>query len=95
MAEEHHIANLDPPSFFSLHDYDANGVWTKDEIRRTYGLDDESAKDVDPKKKEDIVHDVIEQFDKNGDGTVSREEFITGWKEGRRLQDFGVSILST
>ena len=93
MAEEHHIANLDPSAFFTLHDYDSNGFWSREEVRRTYGLDDESAKDVGADKKEDIVHIVVELFDKNGDSAISREEWMTGWQnEGKRLPDFGVSI---
>ena len=91
MAEEHHIANLDPSAFFTLHDYDANGQWTREEVRRTYGLDDESAKNVGEEKKEDIVNIVIDIFDKDKDGAISREEFITGWREeSKRLPDFGV-----
>lgn len=93
MAEEHHIANLDPSAFFTMHDYDASGSWTGDEIRRTYGLDDGSAKDVDELKKKHIVKVVTETFDRDGDGVVSREEWVNGWvKEGKRLPDFGVGI---
>lgn len=91
MAEEHHIANMDPPSFFSLHDYDYNGVWTRDEIRRTYGLDDESAKNIDSAKKDSVVDTVMSIFDKSGDGTIDRDEFLDGWwQDGKRLPDFGV-----
>ena len=96
MAEEHHIANMDPPSFFSLHDYDYNGVWTREEIRRTYGLDDESAKNIDNAKKEEVVNTVLQIYDKNGDGTVDRDEFLDGWwQDGKRLPDFGVSDCRT
>ena len=92
MAEEHHIANLDPSAFFTLHDYDSSGHWSPDEIRRTYGLDDESAKDVPSQKKQDAVQEVIGMFDKDGDGAISKEEWIDGWfKDGKRLPDFGVS----
>ena len=92
MADEHHIANLDPSAFFTLHDYDANGHWSREEVRRTYGLDDESAKAVGEEKKQDIVNIVIDIFDKDKDGTVSREEWLSGWRdEGKRLPDFGVS----
>ena len=45
MLEEHHVSNFDAPSFFTLHDFNSDGIWTGDEIRRTYGLDDESLKD--------------------------------------------------
>lgn len=95
MAEEHHIANLDPSAFFTLHDYDSSGQWSPDEIRQTYGLDDESAKDVPVEKKTNAVQEVIGMFDKDGDGAISREEWMTGWvKEGKRLPDFGVGCHS-
>ena len=91
MAEEHHIANLDPSAFFTLHDYDSSGHWSPDEIRRTYGLDDESAKDVPQEKKTSAVQEVVQLFDKDGDGAISREEWMDGWvKEGKRLPDLGV-----
>ncbi|CAF9910651.1 MAG: hypothetical protein ALECFALPRED_006784 [Alectoria fallacina] len=90
MAEEHHIANLDPSAFFTLHDYDSSGHWSADEIRRTYGLDDESAKDVPMEKKSNAVQEVIGMFDRDGDGGISREEWMDGWvKDGKRLPDFG------
>lgn len=90
MAEEHHIANLDPSAFFSLHDFNNDGVWTPEEIRRTYGLDDESVKDIDEGRKGDIVQIAQGIFDQNGDGVVTREEWMDGWvKEGKRLPDFG------
>lgn len=31
-------------------------------------------------------------FDYNGDGVVSREEFMAGWREGRRLGDYGSGV---
>ena len=70
-------------------------MWTARDVRRTYGLDDETAKDIDSGKKEDITKIVIEIFDKNGDGMVSREEWMNGWvKEGKRLPDFGVGLVA-
>ena len=67
-------------------------MWTSEEIRRTYGLDDESAKDIDEGRKGDIVQIAKGIFDLNGDGVVTREEWMDGWvKEGKRLPDFGVS----
>ncbi|KAL6719424.1 hypothetical protein ACLMJK_003664 [Lecanora helva] len=94
-TEEHHIANLDPSAFFTLHDYDNTGAWTAHDIRRTYGLDDETAKDIDSGKKEDITKIVVEIFDRDGDGMVSREEWMEGWvREGKRLPDFGVGSVT-
>lgn len=107
MAEEHHIANMDPPSFFTLHDFDSNGLWTPDEIRRTYGLDstDDGGRrtDLSEEKKREVVAGVLGVFDADGDGAVSRAEFVEGWYgiarggqqggggggQGKRLPDFG------
>ena len=91
--EEHHIANLDPSAFFSLHDFNNDGIWTSEEIRRTYGLDDESVKDIDEGRKGDIVQIAQGIFDRNEDGVITREEWMDGWvKEGKRLPDFGVGL---
>ena len=94
MAEEHHIANMDPSAFFTLHDYDNSGTWSGEEVRRTYGLDDESAKEIDEEKKKGVVAVVMGLFDRDGDGVISREEFVDGWRgvgeEEKRLPDFGV-----
>lgn len=91
LPEEHHITTFDPGSFFALHDYDGSLTWTASEISRTYGLDDESAKDVPENKKQEVVRNVLEKFDLDGDGVVSREEWLEGWERGGRLLDFGVS----
>jgi len=90
LAEEHHISNFDAGAFFSLHDYDSSGGWTADEVSRTYGLDDESMKDVSADKRREVVEDVMRRFDRDGDGVVSRGEWLEGWRGGGRLQDFGV-----
>lgn len=90
-TEEHHISNFDPGSFFLLHDYDGSLTWTPAEITRTYGLDDESAKDVPQEKRQEVVKGVLEKFDFDGDGMVTREEWFEGWEKGNRLPDFGVS----
>jgi len=90
LTEEHHISNFDAGAFFSLHDYDSSGGWTADDVSRTYGLDDESMKDVSAEKRREVVDDVMRRFDKDGDGVVSRGEWLEGWRGGERLQDFGV-----
>ena len=89
MAEEHHISNMDPSAFFTLHDYSNTNIWTPADIRRTYGLDDESTKEVAEERKAEIVRTVVELFDGDGDGVVGREEWLGGWREGKRLGDFG------
>lgn len=61
-------------------------------MRRTYGLDDESVKDVTEARKLEIIDQVLKLYDKDGDRAVSRDEWYAGWvKEGKRLPDFGVS----
>lgn len=92
MIEEHHISNLDPGAFFSLHDYDSSSTWTPGEILRTYGLDDPSSRDVPESKRQEVVRGVLDLFDQNGDGVVSRDEWVVGWGRGGRLPDFGVCL---
>ena len=94
MIEEHHISNLDPGAFFSLHDYDSSTAWTPGEILRTYGLDDASSRDVPESKRQEVVRGVLELFDQNGDGIVSRDEWVVGWGRGARLPDFGVCLFT-
>lgn len=92
MIEEHHISNLDPGAFFSLHDYDSSSTWTSGEILRTYGLDDPSSRDVPESKRQEVVRGVLDRFDQNGDGVISRDEWVVGWGRGGRLPDFGVCL---
>lgn len=67
-------------------------TWTPAEIRRTYGLDDDSAKTIPEEKKAEVVRKVLEVFDKDGDGDVSLHEWMDGWAGGKRLLDFGVGF---
>lgn len=90
MAEEHHISNFDPGAFFTLHDFDSSLSWTADEIRRMYGLDDQSMKDVDEAKKAEVVRKTMEMFDRDSDGIIERDEWMQGWRAGKRLKDFGL-----
>ncbi|KAL8692592.1 MAG: hypothetical protein Q9218_002408 [Villophora microphyllina] len=90
MSEEHHISNFDPGAFFTLHDFDSSLSWSADEIRRMYGVDDESNKGVDEAKKAEVVRKTLEVFDRDADGVIEREEWMNGWREGKRLEDFGM-----
>ncbi|KAF2240164.1 hypothetical protein EV356DRAFT_496058 [Viridothelium virens] len=90
MAEEHHLNGFDAGSFFNLHDYDNSGSWTPDDIRRTYGLKDESTKDVPESKKEEVVRTVLDLFDKDKSGSISYAEFTVGDAHGITLPDFGL-----
>ncbi|KAL8638772.1 MAG: hypothetical protein Q9228_004107 [Teloschistes exilis] len=90
MTEEHHISNFDPGAFFTLHDFDSSLSWSADEIRRMYGLDDESNKGLDEAKKAEVVRKTFGLFDRDLDGVIEREEWMNGWREGKRLEDFGL-----
>ncbi|KAL8707621.1 MAG: hypothetical protein Q9220_007359 [cf. Caloplaca sp. 1 TL-2023] len=90
MASEHHISNFDPGAFFTLHDFDSSLSWSVDEIRKMYGLDDPSIKDVDESKKAEVVRTTLEEWDVDRDGVVERGEWMEGWRGGKRLRDFGV-----
>lgn len=89
MAEEHHVTDFDPASFFILHDFNSNGRWEADEILRTYGLMDESNKDVSFAKRAEYQRQLMDLLDHDRDGYVSREEFNAYLATGRTLPDLG------
>ncbi|KAH7320973.1 putative calcium ion binding protein [Stachybotrys elegans] len=89
MAEEHHMAYWDNDSFFALHDYNSDGNWQRDEIMRTYGLRDESNKNMAQTEKDRIINHLINIMDLNGDGVVSRNEWTDFVSEGKTLPDMG------
>jgi hypothetical protein len=90
VAEEHHIDNFDPGAFFTIHDFDADGSWTSDEILRTYGLMDESTKDVTEQKRADVVATIMRLMDYDSSGQISKAEWMRFNVEGGELPDFGV-----
>lgn len=81
------ISNFDPASFFSLHDFNNDGYWTPDEIRRFYGLDDESLQSASADKKDELVMDVLKVFDVSGSGLITRDDWLQGIREGKKLPD--------
>ncbi|KAK5791252.1 hypothetical protein VI817_006561 [Penicillium citrinum] len=87
--EEHHIEGFDAPSFFTLHDYDASGAWTADEVRKTYGLDDESNKGVDESRKLAAVRTVFDLYDPGHTGSITRDAWLQAVAAGTRLPDLG------
>ncbi|KAI1135839.1 putative calcium ion binding protein [Hypoxylon sp. FL0543] len=89
MAEEHHISDFDASSFFVLHDYDADGHWEAEEILRTYGLMDESNKGVPQPRRDEIQRELLRLLDTNGDGLVTRDEFVAYINSGKTLPDMG------
>ncbi|GAM88618.1 hypothetical protein ANO11243_066520 [Dothideomycetidae sp. 11243] len=89
MAEEHHISSFDASSFFSLHDYSSRGTWDGDDILKTYGLRDASLSHLPSSAREDVVKRILNIYDANHDGVVSREEFVSKFEKGERLPDLG------
>jgi len=90
MAEEHHLTGFDAPSFFTLHDFNSDGSWTPDEVRRMYGLDNDSLRDTPPETKDKAVIDVFEIFDPSRTGRITKEAFVEQTKNGNKLPDFGL-----
>ncbi|KAL2259737.1 hypothetical protein VTK26DRAFT_6473 [Humicola hyalothermophila] len=76
MAEEHHTTGFDAASFFALHDFDADGSWEAQEIQRTYGLMDESNKDVPQERRDEVARRILDLMDTDGDNLISRDEFV-------------------
>lgn len=60
-------------------------------MRRTYGLDDESSKDVSQDKREEVTREVYRLFDADHNGLIEREEFV---RSKQAMPDFGVSVIS-
>ncbi|KAH8178310.1 EF hand domain-containing protein [Sarocladium implicatum] len=87
MAEEHHLDSWDEGSFFGLHDYNSDNQWSGDEILRTYGLMDESNKNVPQSRRDEIVQQVLDLMDTDRDGQVSRDEWRRYMEGGNTLPD--------
>lgn len=84
------ISNFDPTSFFTLHDFNNDGLWTEDEIRRTYGLDDVSLKETPEQTKNEGVKKIMSLFDPDGTGQITRPQFLGHIKDGKSLPDLGL-----
>ncbi|KAL4750301.1 hypothetical protein BDW67DRAFT_150546 [Aspergillus spinulosporus] len=89
MQEEHHIDTFDAASFFTLHDYDSSGAWTPEEVRKTYGMDDESNAGLTEERKQEALREVFTLFDPANTGFISRDNWMHLISEGVILPDFG------
>ncbi|KAF1816913.1 EF hand domain-containing protein [Eremomyces bilateralis CBS 781.70] len=89
MSEEHHMNGFDAAVFFHLHDYDNTGSWSPDDIRRTYGLFDQSTRNIPETRKAQIAQKVLELYDFNHDGLISKAEYLAATGNGVTLPDFG------
>ncbi|MCJ1314044.1 hypothetical protein MMC25_007724 [Agyrium rufum] len=73
-----------------MHDFDESGGWTPDEVRRFYGLDHESNKDVSEAKREEVTREVFRIYDQNKNGIIERGEYMARViGESKTLPDFG------
>ncbi|KAL3495237.1 hypothetical protein BJX62DRAFT_196421 [Aspergillus germanicus] len=89
MQEEHHIDYFDASSFFVLHDYDSSGAWTPDEVKKTYGMEDESNAALTEEQKQEALREVFSLFDPANTGFISRDNWMRLIADGVRLPDFG------
>lgn len=89
LTEEHHIQGFDPDTFFTLHDFDSTGAWSPEDIRRMYGLYDESTSNISDADKASAINKVISLFDADRSGTISYAEFTVASARGIKLPDFG------
>lgn len=56
---------------------------------RTYGLYDESNKQILQSRKDEISRQIMSLLDTNKDGWISRDEFVSFIKSGKTLPDMG------
>jgi hypothetical protein len=83
------MADFDSTSFFTLHDFDADGRWEASEMLRTYGLDHESNSHVPESKRKEYALQLLKLLDKSNDGFVTRDEFVSFISGGGTLPDLG------
>ncbi|KAK0741635.1 hypothetical protein B0T21DRAFT_432767 [Apiosordaria backusii] len=90
MAEEHHITTFDPPSFFTLHDFDSSGHLDASEILKLYGLLDPSNSHYTPTQRDQFARQILDLIDTNRDDLISKDEFLHFLLvEGKELPDLG------
>ncbi|PWN52787.1 hypothetical protein IE53DRAFT_404967 [Violaceomyces palustris] len=100
MASEHHIGAFDMGSFFALHDLNRDGVWDRAEQEAIYGVHHSTSVkhsenyEVHDEKANHIIKVLGERLDKNGDGVITKAEFIAGGPDGLPLfEEYGKGVL--
>lgn len=88
--EEHHIGEFSQEAFFSLHDYNADGVWSVLELANTYGFNSEESKSIPQESKDKSMKNLMQQFGKTVDDTISMEEWLLWTGNGHTLPDYGL-----
>lgn len=105
MKAEHGLDEYDPESFFKLHDSRDKKHLDRDDILNTYGLHrdevvgkgdglgahDDSER-ISAETKDEIVKKILELIDKDGNGLVEQEEYLSWAKEGGKFPDLGVGV---
>ena len=75
-------------SFFKLHDLDQDGILSRNELEAIYGLHHETSRekssdDADHQRKTDeILAKVLGILDQNGDGVITKTEFVSAGRDG-------------
>lgn len=88
MRTEHHINAFNLGSAFALHDLDRNGILDRAEIEAIYGVHHSESKkhspnhEVHDEKADKIVGAVLRAMDTNGDGLITKKEFIDAGPNG-------------
>lgn len=76
--EQDGIDDFDDESFFLMHDKNRDGVLDKQELIAMYHAldDDEKPPATEEEPVESIVDALIKEADLNGDGVISKDEFM-------------------
>ncbi|CUS14358.1 unnamed protein product [Tuber aestivum] len=91
LEQEHHINNFDPGAFFTLHDFDSSGTWTRDEVLRFYGLSQpDTHTSFSEETRSHVWETILSSMDFDHDGKISMEEFQSFSSGGNTLPDFGL-----
>lgn len=90
MQEEHHIYNFDAGAFFHLHDFDNSGTWTRDEVLRTYGLEQPDSTETEETKEH--VWKTVSELIGAGSKGITMHDFQAFVNSGNTLPDFDVGF---
>lgn len=81
--------NWDAGAFFVLHDYNSDNVWSSDELQRTYGLMDDSNKDMSDDRRTEVITHLMSLLDSDMDNVVTQAEWLAFIEAGQTLPDLG------
>ncbi|KGK38462.1 hypothetical protein CAS74_003718 [Pichia kudriavzevii] len=104
MFHEHQLDEFTPDVFFRIHAVsEGQNVLTSNDILRMYGLQrdeivgqgdgmggHDDSELVSPQLKDKVVSTVMNLMDKDGDGTISLDEYLNFATDGGEFPDFGI-----